>query len=141
MSRCQVLRCRHPDTHNTNGHKCGKCGGMGHGLLECGNRDGLRRLRATPIAPVDTPCDVPFCRQSMTHTCDAHNCATCGTRACREHATKALTCPTCMASVNATASDLVYTSAACILCYNDGPCLIFRPCMHANVCLTCATRM
>ena len=36
MSYCKVKNCRYPDTHVTIGHKCGKCGGFGHGQMECG---------------------------------------------------------------------------------------------------------
>ena len=42
---CKVNYCRYPDKHTTFGHRCGKCGGYGHGQMECGNDELMEDLR------------------------------------------------------------------------------------------------
>ena len=44
--------CRHPATHTTAGHRCGRCSLYGHGVIECGDRGAIGRLRERlPRAP------------------------------------------------------------------------------------------
>lgn len=32
---CKCFNCKHPHSHLTSYHKCGKCGSFGHGFVEC----------------------------------------------------------------------------------------------------------
>ena len=57
---CRVAGCRHARTHATARHKCGKCGGRGHGTRECGRAAALAALAAArarraaePVEPAE----------------------------------------------------------------------------------------
>lgn len=83
MAYCKVGNCRYADTHTTVGHKCGKCGGYGHGQIECGDLAAIRNLSfyfPETVAPEDR-CSATFCPNSATHTTAGHVCAFCD---CRE---------------------------------------------------------
>ena len=79
---CKVLQCRYNKTHVTRGHKCGKCGMYGHGIIECTNTRYLSELHQyyNDVVPVELQCRVENCRFYMYHTIDAHNCNICKQR-------------------------------------------------------------
>jgi hypothetical protein len=85
MAYCKVANCRYADTHTTVAHKCGKCGGYGHGQIECGKLAAIQNLSfyfLETVAPEDR-CAVACCPNSATHTNSGHVCAFCD---CHEHA-------------------------------------------------------
>ena len=66
---CQVRHCRFSNTHVTMGHKCGKCGKYGHGVLECNNLGLINTLcpYKNNILPEKDWCSVPNCKFHKLH--------------------------------------------------------------------------
>lgn len=80
---CLVQGCRFSEFHLTSAHKCGRCAGFGHGVLECQQPHRLRRLHqmaAMGVQTVRTPCTVPGCPRPSTHESSSHHCVACGNR-------------------------------------------------------------
>jgi len=165
---CHVRGCRHPATHTTAGHRCGRCSLYGHGVIECGDRGAIGRLRDAfhaPHASVDAPCDVPGCTHPWTHTTAAHHCPTCGARcgacACANAATADAAagagdddrtvafggtsprrrCPLCRVVSAYDPARPVHTGGECCVCMDVRPCVVFAACRHATVCAACAERL
>jgi len=44
MTNCKVQGCRYSTSHSTDAHQCGKCHQFGHGQIECGNSQKMKRL-------------------------------------------------------------------------------------------------
>ena len=44
MNNCKVQGCRYSTSHSTESHKCGKCDQFGHGQIECGNFQKIKKL-------------------------------------------------------------------------------------------------
>ena len=85
MPYCKVECCRFPDSHTTRGHKCGYCGGYGHGQIECGNQERIDKLaphleETLPKRLWCTHCPSSSVFVKKTHTNMAHNCRKCGRR-------------------------------------------------------------
>lgn len=79
MAYCKVGNCRYAATHTTVAHKCGKCGGYGHGQIECGDLAAIKHLSfyfGETVALGDR-CVVACCPNSATHTSEGHACAFC----------------------------------------------------------------
>lgn len=85
MAYCKVDKCRYAATHTTVAHKCGKCGGYGHGQIECGDLAALKHLSFyfSETVALGDRCAVAWCPNSATHTSEGHVCAFCD---CREDA-------------------------------------------------------
>ena len=45
MNICRVRGCRYSSTHTTRHHRCGNCGELGHGVVECGNQTRIEYLK------------------------------------------------------------------------------------------------
>lgn len=161
-SQCRVKGCRYRATHVTMGHRCGRCGGFGHGLLECGRRDqvaALVRLYGRDVILVR--CTARDCPAPQTHSFEAHVCAACDRRgpecacvpstllpttpATTPHAAAEVVracCPTCRtacAAVDLTRT--VFTGAECVVCTETAPAVVFPTCRHATVCAACVRRL
>ena len=141
MRRCFVSNCRHAHTHVTAGHRCGSCGGYGHGQVECDSVAAVQSLRdtfRTDTIPTSDRCTFPNCSFRHLHTRDGHFCRSCKAFACTcEGAAKK--CPVCRI-VNA-AVDVactVFTNTDCVVCMDAKPCVVFPTCRHACVCAECA---
>jgi hypothetical protein len=81
MSYCKVRGCRHPESHNVRGHKCGKCSKFKHGQYECGHPERITILNTQIIQlPIEIHCQAPGCRGRHTHTSSGHHCYHCGNR-------------------------------------------------------------
>jgi len=75
---CKVKHCRYPNTHVTKGHKCGNCGGYGHGVLECRNISDRESLRIYHESlPYDKWCSIDNCSYKQYHITCAHQCKKC----------------------------------------------------------------
>jgi hypothetical protein len=76
---CKVKHCRFPNFHTTKGHKCGKCGKYGHGVLECNNIYNLLELQNyhKEELPPDKWCQFPDCENKKFHTTQSHFCEFC----------------------------------------------------------------
>ena len=76
---CRVRHCRYSDTHVTMGHKCGKCGSYGHGVIECNNMGLINSL--CPFKNDSLPekewCSIPNCEHRKLHVTKAHQCKKC----------------------------------------------------------------
>ena len=146
MPECKVRACRFKATHTTAGHRCGSCGMYGHGILECGNGDAVRKLRASFLQTerVDDPCTVEGCTHAWTHVVEAHHCGRCGERGggcgCeREEEQKK--CPHCRLVSRVDVERPVHTGSECCVCMDVKPCVVFEACRHATVCVDCALRL
>lgn len=150
MQRCFVADCRHAHTHVTAGHRCGRCGGYGHGQRECGSARETRELReryGTDTLPLPERCPVPTCAYRHIHTEQGHYCRSCKTfgctvPTCRTRSGVSIQCPVCRVvnpAVDITA--VVYTGSDCTVCMDTQPCVVFPTCRHACVCPTCAVRL
>lgn len=139
---CRVARCRYRETHVTSAHRCGTCGALGHGQIECGKESAIRVLAGMreEEMPPHMWCDVEGCPSPSSHSTSAHYCHTCGERggmcACMNKR-----CPTCNAVGKVDASVRLFTGAACCVCMDEGPVVLFRACGHANVCQSCVERL
>lgn len=84
MNTCRVRGCRFSSTHTTRGHICGTCGGMGHGVMECGTSirmDNLKKYFGEKL-PSHKYCSGehadPYDR--FFHSNECHICMRCGER-------------------------------------------------------------
>lgn len=77
---CFVNGCRHPGTHSTHHHVCGRCGETGHGQMECNNIEARRRLlnHRRRELPRHMWCNIMGCNSRQYHTTRAHRCQNCG---------------------------------------------------------------
>ena len=80
MSLCKVYGCRYANSHVTNGHKCGKCNGFGHGQVECNNENKMKQLQQyySEVMPNSQFCQVKNCYHQHLHTTSGHCCRYCG---------------------------------------------------------------
>ena len=78
---CQVAGCRFNKSHVTSGHKCGRCGRYGHGVIECGEyfENDLSKYLADTLPP-EKWCTFEGCKFKFNHTNDAHHCLKCNSR-------------------------------------------------------------
>jgi hypothetical protein len=86
---CRCEECTYPTSHMTIAHKCGICGGFGHGLLECGDKERLKRLRRNvrkqarietteprlESFPKKLQCTNAKCKYKQTHSIGSHEAA------------------------------------------------------------------
>jgi len=79
MAYCKVDGCRYAASHTTVAHRCGKCGGYGHGQVECENLLAIRNLSFyyQETIPFDERCTEPMCDNRASHTVDGHVCVLC----------------------------------------------------------------
>ncbi len=82
MSLCKVYGCRHANSHSTNGHKCGKCTGFGHGQVECRDETKIKALQQyqSDVVSQSQSCKVHNCSHPRLHTTASHCCRFCGKR-------------------------------------------------------------
>jgi len=77
-SYCKSDGCRFSQSHTTSGHKCGKCGEYGHGVMECGNNDRIVKLPNDDHLPQALWCTMLGCSYPWSHASRAHHCSKCG---------------------------------------------------------------
>jgi hypothetical protein len=78
---CRVKNCRHPSSHITFGHRCGKCGNFGHGAFECKKSILVLNLLETcknQKLNLEDYCKVPNCQFKHLHKTSGHQCNKCG---------------------------------------------------------------
>lgn len=152
MPYCSVNGCRYPYSHLTIAHRCGVCNMYGHGQTECGKLNKLRDLvRRIPshVTSVATPCTVPNCGNTWSHTTEAHHCSACGSRGtahlinCPRDVLPLITrtCPSCKVTSSVDRNTRIFTGMDCIVCMESGPVVLFASCKHANVCAECVGRL
>ena len=138
---CRVRGCRHKFSHTTLGHECGNCHQYGHGQLECGWYDRIRRLRNlsfNDIIPNDECCKINNCIMPYTHYTSTHESGGYLPRSQNKITTK---CPTCRAVSSVDLSLCLNTGNECIVCMTNNDIVVFSACKHANVCATCVTKL
>lgn len=75
---CQVNQCRHPESHVTQGHRCGKCFNYGHGKTECKDSKLQAALKnKNEKLPKELYCK-HNCKYKKLHTTAGHHCFVCG---------------------------------------------------------------
>ena len=143
MPECRVRACRFKATHTTAGHRCGSCGLYGHGILECGKRDAIQRLKESFLQAerVDHPCTVEECTHPWTHVMEAHHCGRCGERGGGCGCGEKKKCPLCRLVSGVDVERPVHTGGECCVCMEAKPCVVFEACRHATVCADCASRL
>ena len=148
--QCRVQGCRHLDSHVTAGHTCGTCGALGHGQLECGNPEEIHKLRhfyGGDIISREQRCTLPGCRESWTHTNEAHKCTWCADRAHEcpvPDANLHIKCPVCRTQnivLAGTHTGIKGLSGECVVCYTNPPEVFLPACKHVNICLSCAKEL
>jgi len=79
MAYCKVKCCRYASSHVTVAHMCGKCGGYGHGQIECEDLLAVKQLSLFFHETVAThdQCTEPLCVNRITHTTAGHTCRLC----------------------------------------------------------------
>ena len=82
IRNCQVMNCRHTETHTTHYHRCGSCVCRGHGQMECGNINMIHKLEnfKNDKLHLSKWCKVPGCYEPSTHTSGSHICYKCNRR-------------------------------------------------------------
>ena len=138
----ELTGCRYPDKHTTFGHLCGKCGGYGHGQMECGNSELMKDLRnyRNEILPKLLRCQVSGCKYSNFHTSDSHPCSLCNKIG---HQCVNIECPICLVENNfkEMPKKIFGISDKCGICKTNRIEIIFPKCSHAVCCLECFNEM
>tara|TARA_B100000767_G_scaffold68867_1_gene65450 strand:+ start:93 stop:914 length:822 start_codon:yes stop_codon:yes gene_type:complete len=82
IRECQVMNCRHKETHTTHYHTCGSCDCRGHGQMECGNINMIHKLEnfKNDKLHLSKWCKVPGCDEQSTHSSISHICKKCKRR-------------------------------------------------------------
>ena len=78
MPLCFSTNCN-SHSHTTLGHRCIKCGELGHGSEECGNEVAINILGSMQqVLPESDWCTIPGCDYRNTHKTEDHTCHMCG---------------------------------------------------------------
>mgnify|MGYP002014979310 CR=1 FL=1 len=78
MYRCLATNCN-SSTHTTKGHRCTKCGELGHSIFECENVIACQILsKVDTILPESEWCTIENCDHKQTHRTHDHTCNECG---------------------------------------------------------------
>lgn len=143
---CQVKECRFNYSHTTSGHKCGRCGKYGHGVLECVQNDNevlriMNQNHGGDMLSKDLRCTVPNCSTFWNHTIDAHNCQKCDKKSkveCCSNEIK-LDCPVCRQEniINANHIGITGVEQTCVVCLDNKANVFFEKCKHINTCINC----
>jgi len=84
MNICRVRGCRYSSTHTTRHHRCGNCGELGHGVVECGNQTRIEYLKQYfhETLPTHKHCSGHHDNVSdgLFHSDECHICVRCGER-------------------------------------------------------------
>jgi hypothetical protein len=150
---CTAENCRFPQYHVTSGHKCGKCGQYGHGLMECGSPVKLSKLFSSLgfILPIELHCKFNECKYNQYHTTNGHHCSTCHERlhsatTCPKNVnlfdkktTLNIKCPLCKQDnqVNKDQQKIFGLTDTCVICLGNKVEVFFPNCGHVCVCLSC----
>ena len=145
---CRVRGCRFPHSHVTGGHVCGSCGQRGHGVQECGKESLIERLYDYfGNDMVEDHCTVEGCDDPHTHSTSGHHCKRCNVRTtdstCCNTILENCVCPICRCENHfVNLSRKVYAQGSeCVVCFNEGPLVLFDTCGHVCVCSDCARRL
>lgn len=136
---CKVANCRHPTTHVTKGHRCGRCKNFGHGQLECRQAHMIQRLETEDQELGDANrCLFFMCQHASLHTSEGHFCNLCKTTSQSCTCQVSISCPSCR-TLNTMPKllNLVYTNSECAVCSLSKAAVVFPKCKHANVCQDC----
>jgi len=82
MEYCKVSGCRHPTSHVTIMHQCGKCKIFAHGQVECQTESDIKNLEQyyMDLIPKNQQCTINKCISPHTHITSGHCCPYCGKR-------------------------------------------------------------
>jgi hypothetical protein len=145
-----VSECRYNNTHTTPGHKCGRCGYFGHGLLEC--RSLIKRDKLRPylndIIGGEERCTIIDCVRAMYHTVDAHHCDICKDRVkhslfeCPKRIKK-INCPICRTEniLSNNPKKIYGLTDKCSICLDNPVEILFETCSHCCVCNDCFMKL
>ena len=142
---CKVENCRFPESHVTSAHRCGKCKHSGHGQIECGKKDLIKKLKNMNDEPFPHMCSMDICHSRNTHTLAAHTCDYfgCGKNHLisdcpiihSEHPRVRLKCPICR-DESFNYMSIVATEENCSVCMEHS-CNIKLECGHECLCSNC----
>lgn len=144
---CQVKGCRFNRSHTTSGHKCGKCGKFGHGIMECNKIDliNFNAKNGGTLLPKNLRCTVPNCPTFWNHTIEAHHCPICQNRSYVECCPieMKLDCPVCRKEniVNSSQTGITGLEQKCSVCLDNNANVFFENCKHINTCLDCCKKL
>ena len=151
MGYCKVSGCRFSSTHTTSVHKCGKCGVLGHGQIECGHTGWIEKLKQMPdeVIPVENHCTNVNCTNKWTHLNISHNCTFCGKNGhdldtCSEYKViYKIECPLCMTlnEIPSNQKKIFGLEDKCKVC-KDNEVNVFLPnCGHGCLCMDCVEEL
>jgi len=149
MSYCKVEDCRFKHSHTTSGHNCGLCKKLGHGILECGNRQKILSLHKDyggDIIPKDLRCTIKYCNTYYNHTNDAHHCKLCKGRnhplsECKFELQ--IECPICKTNnvITNEHTNIKGIDMNCCVCLDNNVDVLFPICKHINTCFECCKKL
>ena len=87
MVFCRVKGCQYSSTHVTVAHKCGNCGGYGHGKIECSNPEAIKVLGCYYMEKIskNKKCKIGGCKYKDRHTTEGHVCHYCDKLGIKNH--------------------------------------------------------
>lgn len=149
MSYCKVNECRYRLTHVTKGHKCGRCGMFGHGLLECLSWEQKENLKQyhNEVLEIEKRCTVDKCDSKLYHTKEAHTCYLCNMRDAHSIDTCSrrvfnVKCPICREDNIITNSKRIFgLTDKCCVCIENNVEILFPTCYHCCICIQCLRKM
>ena len=148
---CKVNNCRFASSHTTPAHKCGTCGGYGHGQVECKNnelREFLKKFLNNKM-PLDKRCTLTPCNHKWSHSVNAHHCKICNING---HSISTcplnqifyeIQCPLCM-KINKISSDqkkIYGLEDKCKVCQDNEVNVFLPECGHGCLCIDCVQIM
>ena len=139
---CFIKGCRYPNTHVSRGHKCGKCGIYGHGIIECNDfllRNELNK-HYNDILKENDRCSYTNCKYNFLHKTQSHHCETCGLLGHNKlNCYKTIKCPICRTDNNIKfGQKKIYGSTdICSICLNNNVEIYLPNCGHCCICYNC----
>jgi len=156
LAFCKVHGCRYKHSHVTTGHTCGTCKKYGHGQVECGNSNLIKKLEqyCEDTLPIQKYCTMKGCIRKEYHTTIAHHCSfrNCGGNHSIHDCPIILNgvcddlikieCPICRkdSTIPSTYTKIIGYDTKCIICYTNNVEVLLQ-CGHANICDTCCRIM
>lgn len=154
---CTVENCRFSQYHVTSGHKCGKCGQHGHGLMECGSPVKLSKLSSSlsTILPPKLQCNFGECKYKQYHTTNGHQCSKCkellhSSSTCPKNISSIakktildIKCPICKQDnkVDKEQQKIFGLTESCVVCLGNKIEVFFPNCGHVCICLSCFEKL
>ena len=143
---CKVYDCRYNNTHVTKGHKCGKCGLYGHGIVECTNNILKSNLNqySNDLLLYNDRCKYNNCRYNLLHKSEAHHCEKCGKLGHnKDKCVITIKCPICRINNNIKFDQkkIYGLTDTCSVCLTNNVEIYLPDCGHCCLCHECMMKI